>query len=714
MTRTSRSAGALALVTLFALAASTPACERPAPKVAGESARAEGARSAPPSAPLSFTIKEGNIENRFFRDGQVAAHLLATSGEAPRLVVAFPAGNMGIGVWFDGKAELVVDGELGAVLRRDGMRGVTATLRARAPELRVKRALLSSIRVLRDSGRDGPVPPGLEYEIVAGPPVVLRRTTMDGQHHLELALEPRNGTVAKVEPNGDLSFSAGDAREIAFGVTALADDEPLTPVPPDRLVARPVADRRALEVLSFLTYEEKLLAGSWQYLTYFGRDTLLSTRLLMPVLKPTAIEAALGSVIERLSTQGEVAHEEDIGEWAVSENLARSPRPTDLSQPIYDYKMVDDDFMLAPILAAYVLDTPAGRERAAELFNRRTSSGRSYADAVRKNLERVVVRAAPFGARPGRETLIHLEKGTQVGNWRDSEEGLGRGRVPYDVNGALVPAALRAAERLYATEAFGKDTSSSTRAAELARAWGGAEALFRVQIDADEARRRIATYAAEQKIDAKEALEAITGPVSFPAVALDAKGAPLPIQHSDDGFVLLFTEPSAEWLAGAADRVLLPFPAGLRTPVGVVVANPAYAPDPALRALFTRDHYHGTVIWSWQQAMLLSGLRRQLARTDLPQDTLRKLGDAEQALMRAIDGAKSMRTSEMWSFAVEAGEYRVVPFGQGSGHHTEANAAQLWSTVYLALDGAPPRAGAARSTRVEHHSLHGAARLNAP
>ena len=44
----------------------------------------------------------------------------------------------------------------------------------------------------------------------------------------------------------------------------------------------------------------------------------------------------------------------------------------------------------------------------------------------------------------------------------------------------------------------------------------------------------------------------------------------------------------------------------------------------------------------------------------------------------------------MWSFAVDDKSYRVVPFGQGKGHHTEANAAQLWSTVYLALDAPLP------------------------
>ena len=42
--------------------------------------------------------------------------------------------------------------------------------------------------------------------------------------------------------------------------------------------------------------------------------------------------------------------------------------------------------------------------------------------------------------------------------------------------------------------------------------------------------------------------------------------------------------------------------------------------------------------------------------------------------------------TELWSFDVDASGFHVVPFGQGAGHHTEANAVQLWSTVYLALD----------------------------
>src|SRR5207253_9224700 len=125
-------------------------------------------------------------------------------------------------------------------------------------------------------------------------------------------------------------------------------------------------------------------------------------------------------------------------------------------------------------------------------------------------------------------------------------------------------------------------------------------------------------------------------------------------------------------------------PAGLRTPIGVVVANPAFATDAALRGIFTRDHYHGTVVWSWQQALLLAGMRRQRARTDLDDAAKRALASAEDALVKVIDATRANRTSELWSFAVDDGKWRVVPFGQGEGHHTEANAVQLWSTVYLA------------------------------
>src|SRR5271170_1383017 len=49
---------------------------------------------------LSFDVIEGQNLNSFLREGPVAAHLLLRSGCDPRILVAFPAGNSGVGLWF--------------------------------------------------------------------------------------------------------------------------------------------------------------------------------------------------------------------------------------------------------------------------------------------------------------------------------------------------------------------------------------------------------------------------------------------------------------------------------------------------------------------------------------------------------------------------------------------------------------------------------------
>ena len=51
-------------------------------------------------AALHFEATTGANQNFFLRDGQVAAHLLLRSGLDPRILVAFPAGDSGVGLWF--------------------------------------------------------------------------------------------------------------------------------------------------------------------------------------------------------------------------------------------------------------------------------------------------------------------------------------------------------------------------------------------------------------------------------------------------------------------------------------------------------------------------------------------------------------------------------------------------------------------------------------
>src|SRR5438046_444122 len=53
-----------------------------------------------PTAPrLDFEVQDGLNLNRFAREGNVAPHLLLRSGTDPRILIAFPAGNSGVGLW---------------------------------------------------------------------------------------------------------------------------------------------------------------------------------------------------------------------------------------------------------------------------------------------------------------------------------------------------------------------------------------------------------------------------------------------------------------------------------------------------------------------------------------------------------------------------------------------------------------------------------------
>jgi hypothetical protein len=62
---------------------------------------------------------------------------------------------------------------------------------------------------------------------------------------------------------------------------------------------------------------------------------------------------------------------------------------------------------------------------------------------------------------------------------------------------------------------------------------------------------------------------------------------------------------------------------------------------------------------------------------------------ARRKLWAGITASKSMANSELWSWAYADGRYKIVPFGAAEADADESNAAQLWSTVFLALK--PPK-----------------------
>ena len=191
--------------------------------------------------------------------------------------------------------------------------------------------------------------------------------------------------------------------EIGLRITGLTGETPLTPLfGPELLDDAAAPDPAARNTLGFLAYREKLLAGSWRFDTYFGRDTLISVRLLLPALSPAAVEAGLSSVLARLSAQGEVAHEEDIGERAVLDHMAADGSRS--SAAVFDYKMIDADYLLAPVAAAWLLHDARARARAAQFLaspagapgERPGTRGAALVD----NLRFVLESASEFARRP--------------------------------------------------------------------------------------------------------------------------------------------------------------------------------------------------------------------------------------------------------------------------------------------------------------------------
>jgi hypothetical protein len=647
-------------------------------------------------ARLSFDVNEGPNLNSFLREGPVAAHLLLRSGLDPRILIAFPAGNSGVGLWFSHTAQPVnwaLRGRPQPLTAHDAqgrpLYGMTAeAIATGSADLSFKQAVLSSVRVLRDYQALGTFP----MEVAANPindgsTITWARDRLDGAAGYRLSIQVIHGTL-----QGDHLTAAGDG-SIALKITALSGETPLTPLWGEHLLNdQAQSDAAARNVLTFLSYKEKFLAGSWRFNTYFGRDTLMSVRLLMPVLAPEAVDAGLGAVLTRLSPKGEVAHEEDIGEFAILDHLRARGDKSDA--PVFNYNMIDGSFMLAPVVAQWLLEDARGRSEAAAFLkhmdSRRDSPAALGADLV-SNLRFVLKAAATFARDPRALNLIALKQGFDAGQWRDSNDGLGGGRFPYDVNVVFVPAALEAARRFFDSGLLAAYLDSADRelfshAKAMADTWREKSGpLFDVSVPGATAQHDISDYAASLKIADAAALRSVDdSAVSFPALALSGDAKTVPVLHSDVGFELLFGRPTSMALDLGVTSLMRPFPAGLLTRVGVVVANPVYA-APAIQEKLTRSAYHGTVIWSWQQAVLAAGLRRQLRRPDLPPALKGRLRAAQTELWQAIGAAHSMRNSELWTWSFVQERFEVAPFGASASDADESNAAQLWSTVYLAI-----------------------------
>ena len=283
-------------------------------------------------------------ENYFYSDCHAASQVVVTSPQpdsnltiiGPRLIVAWPAGNSGVAAYFG--PENGMNGTLGIQLLNSTIGsplgplynssssggnatvGISAQLELNSSAV-LTVAILGSIRTIRDFV-EGPsllrtdIQDAIKYTNIDGG-VELTRLWLDNITTTTISFTSPNQSV-QID-NTTLKFEAGSYTfNASFDypqLTQLSAQEVLSPEAAGLITQSPTQT----DSLSFLSYTTKLTAGAWRFLTYFGRDSMISALLLEPVLsqgKGGALEAVIAGVLERINstdTDGSVCHEETIG-----------------------------------------------------------------------------------------------------------------------------------------------------------------------------------------------------------------------------------------------------------------------------------------------------------------------------------------------------------------------------------------------------------------
>lgn len=196
--------------------------------------------------------------------------------------------------------------------------GVTGVLRFNSTGV-LSRPILGSTKTIRDEEWDDPrISDATNFTSYSDGSASVQRLWLDNVTTTSFHFSPVNSSTGHVSVDDEtLVFDAGD-----YVFSAEMNYPQMTQMRPSDLLNSESQGLIAenpdqVAALSFLSYSEKLLAGAWTYLTYFGRDSMISALLLEPVLssgEKSAMEAIIGAALERVNrTDGAVSHEESIG-----------------------------------------------------------------------------------------------------------------------------------------------------------------------------------------------------------------------------------------------------------------------------------------------------------------------------------------------------------------------------------------------------------------
>jgi hypothetical protein len=573
---------------------------------------------------VSRKYTEGLNEDHLFREGSVAAHIYINNKEQkPYMFFALPEGNTGFGLWFNSSAR---GAKLHSVISpqaviREGMHGVQIEIGAGTPHLDLEKSILSSMRFVRDQELDAPVPDRVLKQTMKsdGKTLTVDRQSFNREVRYQIKLEVLGDTQISIE--GDI-VRLDSPSEVRFRITVLTDERLLTPMNLEDLFEASFLKtirQEERDLISFLIYKEKLMAGSPRYQTKFGRDTLISLRVFMKYMKPEGLETLIIASLSSANPKtGQTSHEQHEGEITSWERIKRHKKMVGVTEPIEDYAMVDDDFMLAYLTASHMKMHP---QRAKDFLEKKDARGLPVRDLVQKNYEYVFKNTRAFALNPIFQNLIRLKPGHTTGQWRDSEIGLGGGVYPFDVNAAIVPGTLQVLSEVYGdhqNEFY--DAGMARTLQEMTQVWSNnVLPLYMVKVSAPQVREAAASFMKVLGFDINQMPPGPHEDIIFPAISLREDGSPVKIMHTDDSMMGTYGHPPVEYLQNMTKLLSTPFPYGLHTDAGLVVANAVFE-NVDLQKRFTPKNYHGLVSWGREENLLIFGITRQMTRSDVPAD----------------------------------------------------------------------------------------------
>jgi len=300
--------------------------------------------------------------------------------------------------------------------------------------------------------------------------------SMSGHIYLVDMFFPLHYKVEWSSEKGDVVISSGSSVEaVTCKVTVTMDFAPLELLSVHDIFTDEIlhvaqslpALMKRLQEVAFLATRSFFSAGSYRFLQYFSRDTIVWLQSYAGFLRPHVNEIVLQGVIDRILEDGELPSVEEIGDqvaYELVQSFCEACREARINNDYRSVKAIatalnnvpdsrlkygvpDGNIMFLPVLADYMRREDISHEQKIAFLLHSGLQGDTNLLVILRNAEFVIKQAARYQrvAHPGELSysgLISVADPLDIANWRDVTYGLGGGTIPSDVNAGWMPLAL--------------------------------------------------------------------------------------------------------------------------------------------------------------------------------------------------------------------------------------------------------------------------------